>query len=384
VLAGVACCFRLEIGAAAIAGVLLTVPRERRLGALIAAVGTAVLTLGPFLIAAGGAMVHDTVGFYSIQGLQRLPFPWRYSGPLRPSKLIEFYIPLILVAGLALWAAAMAGGLWSRFGRVSRRRDGVRVGRPGVPVPGTISSAARDRRQAELREAVTDPAAWAMAPLGLVGLAYLLGRTDEFHLVPLAVALPIMLAWAAGTVAVRRPVWRVVLLVALALIAVHGVERRAGQALHPPALAAVPGPAGDGVQTTPADASALGALERELQRITRPGQPIFVANPRFDLVHAGDPLLYVITGHPNPTRYDVMQPGLVTTAAVQREIIGSLQRSHTRVVVRWLDPRASLAEPNGAGHSSGVHLLDRWLAAQFRPLTRFGVYSVMIARHPAP
>ncbi|MGA9857391.1 MAG: hypothetical protein WBQ18_05970, partial [Solirubrobacteraceae bacterium] len=134
------------------------------------------------------------------------------------------------------------------------------------------------------------------------------------------------------------------------------------------------------VQTTPADASALGALERELARITRRGEPIFVANPRFDLVHAGDPLLYVITGHPNPTRYDVMQPGLVTTAAVQREIIGSLQRSHTRVIVRWRDPRASLAEPNGAGRSSGVHVLDRYLATRFRRLTQFGVYELLIRR----
>jgi hypothetical protein len=161
---------------------------------------------------------------------------------------------------------------------------------------------------------------------------------------------------------------------------VHGVERRAGQLLHPPALAAVPGPAGDGVQTDPLDARSLAGLEREIGALTRPNEPIFVANPRFDLVHAGDPLLYIILGHPNPTRYDVMQPGVVTTAPVQREIIASLQRSHTRVVVRWLDPRASLAEPNGGGRSSGVHILDAWLRAHFRPVARFGVYAVLQIR----
>ena len=37
-----------------------------------------------------------------------------FHGPLRPSKLIEFYIPLILVAGLALWALAMAVAIASR------------------------------------------------------------------------------------------------------------------------------------------------------------------------------------------------------------------------------------------------------------------------------
>ena len=103
-----------------------------------------------------------------------------------------------------------------------------------------------------------------------------------------------------------------------------------------------------------------------------------MANPRHDLVHAGDPLLYVIVQHPNPTRYDVMQPGVVTTAPVQREIIASLERSHTRVIVRWLDPRASLIEPNGAGRSSGVHVLDVYLRTHFRPYARFGFYQLLV------
>ncbi|MEO9200621.1 MAG: hypothetical protein ABI206_17885, partial [Antricoccus sp.] len=233
------------------------------------------------------------------------------------------------------------------------------------------SAAASMRGGMAQRPRVRGPAidAWSLLPLAVIGLGYLLGRTDEFHLVPLAVILPIMLAWAGS--AVRLVAVRVVVGLALALIAVHGLERRAGQALHPPALAAVPGPAGDGVQTSPADARALRGLQRELGRITQPGEPIFVANPRFDLVHAGDPLLYVITGQPNPTRYDVMQPGLVTTAPVQREMIASLAR--TRVVVRWLDPRADLREPNGGSRSSRVHLLDRWLATHFHPVARFGV-----------
>jgi hypothetical protein len=164
----------------------------------------------------------------------------------------------------------------------------------------------------------------------------------------------------------------------LALIALHGLDRRAGQLLHPPALAAVPGPAGDGVETDPADARALAALEHAVASLTRPGEPIFVANPRHDLVHAGDPLLYVILGHPNPTRYDVMQPGIVTTAPVQREIVASLRRARVRVVVRWLDRRASEAEADGAGRPSGVKLLDRYLASRFRERARFGAYELLV------
>lgn len=342
-LAGLAFVFRFEIGVAAAVGVAIEALPGTRKRAMVVAAAFALVPLAPFFIAAPGAMLHDTIGFYGIQGLQRLPFPLAFHGPVRPSKLIEFYIPLILVAGLAVWGVAAA-----------------------------------------LRWRSLRPADVSLAPLAVVGLGYLLGRTDEFHLVPLAAALPVMLATAAaaatGTAFVTAPALRGALLLALTLIALYGLDRRAGQLLHPPALAAVPGPAGDGVETDPADARTLGELERTIGVLTRPGEPIFVANPRFDLVHAGDPLLYVILNHPNPTRYDVMQPGVVTTAPVQHEIVSSLERSHTRVVVRWLDPRATLIESNGAGRSSGVHILDRYLASTFTPYARYGYYQVLVLK----
>ncbi len=357
-IAGLAVLFRFELGLAAIAGVLLTAPRGRRARALWPAVGVAVVSLAPFALVAPRAMWHDTIGFYAIQDLQRLPFPIGFDGPWRPSKLIEFYIPLILVAGLALWCLQMAIG---RERRTVNARASMHGGiAAGPPLPGP------------------DPEAWSLAPLALVGLGYLLGRTDVYHLVPLAAVLPVMLTWTA---AVSRPPWlKVALLTGLALIAIYGVERRAGQLLHPSAGAAVPGPAGDGVQTSPADAQALMALEGELGQITRPGEPIFVTDARTDRVTAGDSLLYVITGHPDATRYDVMQPGVVTTAPVQREIVSSLRRGHTRVVVRWLDPRAEQAEPNGSSRSSRVHILDDYLKTHYRPLARYGVYQVLLAR----
>jgi hypothetical protein len=360
-IAGLACLFRFELGVAAIIGVCLAAPRGSRGRAVGCAVGVAVVTLAPFLLVAPHAMWHDTVGFYAIQDLQRLPFPLAFHGPWRPSKLIEFYIPLILVAGLALWCVQMAVG---RERRTVNARASMHGGiAAGPPATGP------------------DPAAWSPAPLAVVGLGYLLGRTDVYHLVPLAAVLPVMLAWAA---AVARLAWlRAALLVALALIAVYGVERRAGQLLHPPAGAAVPGPDADGVQTSPGDARALAALQSKLAQLTRPGEPIFVTDPRTDRVTAGDPLLYVITGHPNATRYDVMQPGVVTTAPVQREIVGTLARSRTRVVVRWLDPRAEQSEANGSSRSSGVHILDDYLRAHYRPVARYGVYQVLLARGAA-
>jgi hypothetical protein len=353
-LAGLAAVFRIEIGIAAALGAMLTVAPGKRHRTLLSAVLVAVACFAPFVIAAPGAIAHDLFGFYGIQNLQRLPFPLGFDGPLRPSKLIEFYMPAILVTSFAVWAAALG----VRAAAAARSRAALRAGIGTTPRPSQPGARALE-----------------LAPLAVVGLTYLFGRTDEFHLIPLSVVLAVMLAAEA---ALARGALRVVLIVALTVITLHGLDRQAGQILHPPAMAAVPGPAGDGVQTDVVDARALAALQRKVNDLTRPGEPIFVADPRHDLVHVGDPLLYVLLDRPNPTRYDVMQPGLVTTASVQREIIGSLERSRTRVVIRWLDPRALAVEHNGSDRSSHVFLLDRYLAEHFRPVARYGVYQVLV------
>ncbi len=105
---------------------------------------------------------------------------------------------------------------------------------------------------------------------------------------------------------------------------------------------------------------------------------MFVANPRHDLVRVGNPLVYVLAERPNPTRYDVMQPGVVTTAPVQREMVADLERSRPELVIRWGSPAADRPEPNGAGRPSGVRILDRYLDRRYRPVRRFGDYQVLV------
>jgi hypothetical protein len=98
-----------------------------------------------------------------------------------------------------------------------------------------------------------------------------------------------------------------------------------------------------------------------------------------DAVRVGAPLVNVILRRRNPTRYDVMQPGVVTTARVQREIRRDLEASGA-LVIRWLAPAARLREPNGSGRSSGVTLLDDWIAATYEPWLRAGDYLVLRPR----
>jgi hypothetical protein len=266
-----------------------------------AAAGTLVLFV-PFILAAPGRFAEDLSGFLAVQDLQRLPFPLTLSAD--PNKLLEGAFPALLLAG----AAACV---------VARRAPG------------------------------------ALLPLGAAGLLYLLGRADEFHLVPLAVVTAVAAAAAGARAhAAGSRVWPPALGAVVAVIALHGIERQAVRALNPPALAPVPGGVGDGVRTLAADAAALRRLVPAVRATAR---PVFVAPPRFDRVSVGNPLLQVILRRPNPTRHDVMQPGVVTTAEVQRELRDDLAATRPRpLVVRWLAPAARRREPNGSARSSGV------------------------------
>ena len=339
-LAGVAIVFRLDLGVAALAGVVLLAWSERRppaaARAALAGTAVAVVLMAPVVIAAPGDFWDQTIGFaLDEQGLQRLPLPGGWDGGFEPNKILEHYYPYVLLAAAALWLiAALRGRLSARL--------------------------------------------WAAAPLAAAGVLYLLARADVYHLVPLAAVLPVLLATAAASE--RNSAWAVALMLALGLIAIQGLDLKRIQLLDPPPLATIDIDVADGVKAPPAEARALSELSRYVRSRVPPGDPVFVANPRFDLVNVGNPLVYVLVGRPNPTRYDVMQPGVVTTAPVQREIVGDLERTRPRLVIRWLSPVADHREDNGAGRSSGVRLLDRYLARAYEPARRFGDYLVL-TRH---
>ena len=142
-------------------------------------------------------------------------------------------------------------------------------------------------------------------------------------------------------------------------------------------MAGVDLPALDGVRTTSDDAHALEELAAAVAKRSRPGGYLLSAPPRYDRVRVGDTLLYVALDRRNPTRYDVVQPGVVTTAKVQREMAADLERTRTPLVVRWLAPAATMTEDNGSGRSSGVTLLDDYINQHYAPAGRFGDYLLL-------
>ena len=340
VVAGLAGLFRLEVGAAAALGLILLAPEPRAMGRVAAiSAGTTLAGMAAFLTVAPSAVLDQMIGFVHIAALQRTAVPLDPSGVgLDPNKLLELWFPAFLLASAAV---ALIWVVTSR----TLRRDAVLV------------------------------------PLVVIGVAYLLSRPDEFHLVPLAPAVAAAAGVAAATA--RPRLARASLLVIVGVIALHGWERQSGLLLHQPPEARVPARAGDGVLMPRAEARALQRLIPRVQALTPHGEPVLVAPPRYDRVRVGDPLLGVLLERPNPSRYDVIQPGLVTTAPVQREIAHDLRRTRTPVVVRWLGAAARRVEHNGSGRASGIRLLDRVIALDYVRLARYGDWVVLVRRRPA-
>jgi hypothetical protein len=344
-LAGAAAFFRIELGLAAIVCAAIAAgpavasgsPLRPALRAAGTGLATAALLLAPFVAAAPSDAWDDTIGFaLGPQSLQRLPLPG--APPADLNRAFEHLFPYVLLGGVAVWVV---------FAFLRRP---------------PLSSA-------------------ALAPMALAGTLYLLGRVDEFHLIPLAVALTVMLAGTAQReLDVGSKPAAVVPLAVVGLIALHGIERKAVQLANPPPLATLQAPVADGVTVSPAEARAFGDLVPYVTESVPPGEPVFVANPRHDLVNVGNPLVYVLVERPNPTPYDVMQPGIVTEEHEQREMVAALRRSRPRMVVRWRSPLADERDDNGAGRSSGVRTLDRYLASAYAPDRRIGVYEVLRRR----
>ena len=330
-LAGLAFLFRPEIGLAAALGAWILGGRAHASKRLwLVAGGVALLGLLPFLIVAPGDLLSQTFGFVGKQHLQHLPFPLA-PHTKDPNKILERDFPALLVLFTLLWGIA-----------VLPRRRGL-----------------------------------ALLPLVVVGLAYLLARTDEFHLIPLAAVLAIALAAAAARE--ERMVWKVVLAAGVAVIGLHGLDRELAKVTDGTNMAGIDLPTADGARTTQTDAHALEELDEAVAHRSRPGSYLLSAPPRYDRVRAGDTLLYTLLDRRNPTRYDVVQPGVVTTAKVQRQMAADLERTRTPLVVRWVAPAATETEDNGSGKSSGVTLLDTYINGHYGRVGKYGDY-VLLAR----
>ena len=368
VLAGLCAAWRVDFALYLWLGIAIACLAGGRRDALARFLGAAVLTgaalLAPVLLMAGLADPWQMLVRHPLEyvGDQALPLSLRYGGELSgavpwglrdsAAHLLLFYLPVALLVGTAAALGVLATGF------------------------------TRER--------------WPTLAVGVftIGAAhYLLIRADEYHTAPLAVMFGIVAAWAIarGRPAAARRVWVVpaaVTAVVLVATAWQGLDRsiREAQTAHVPIRLTV----ADGVQglasgrcsyrSRPLATCRLVDLERAVRYVqgrVPPGRAIYVATRRSDLVTSGAPLFYVLAQRPNPTRYDILPPRLVTSAPVQREIVRDLEQNGLPLVVRWAAPITTAPEPNGAGRSSGVRLLDDFLAENYRQAARFGSYLIL-------
>jgi hypothetical protein len=367
-LVALAAAFRLDFGVyagAAVAVALLLRPgpgaarvRAAARFALIAAALT-VLVYVPFAVADGPADLWDALVATSLREKEwwTLPFPFDYDGALWPPSdlddALEFHVPLLLLIGLGLAAAAAA----------------LRIA----------------------RERALPPAWGGLLVFGAGGLAYLLSRTDEFHVTPLAVVLAAMLppaaAWAVRAGEEDRLNDGIAALLAVSacfvfgLLLADGFSNRASALLRPAELEELDLSAADGVMAPPRESRALEALVPLVQRIVPVDEPVYVMPLRSDLVAFNNPLLYVLLERDNATDRDF---GLLARPGEQRRAIAQLERAMPRVVVRWTDPFSARREPNRRGRPSGDRSLDRYLERAYVPGVRAGHYVILLRRRPDP
>jgi hypothetical protein len=309
----------------------------------LAFLGVSVAVYLPFVIADGPADAwRDLVGrSLSTGSYWHLPFPLGYDGRLRlwppgsfahdAKDVLDFYVPLLVVIGLAV-AVIVIG----------------------------------------LRRLHRQPLIVGLTALGVTYVAYLLSRTDEFHAQPLIVVLALLLPLLALRVPARTAALLALILVALLA---YGAVNRLSALFGPPDLSPIHVAVADGVRAPPAEARDIERMVAAVQRRVPKGDPIYTVTTRADLVRINNPLIYVLTERDNPTRQDF---GLQTKAPAQRAIVAALERAHPKVIVRWTSPESTIREPNDRGKPTHVHILDAWLARNYRPAARYGYYQILV------
>ena len=289
-------------------------PRALAVRCLAFAAGVGAALYAPFVIAAGPATVWDALVVQATRDGEwwRLPFPPGFEG----GDVKDFATWLAPYAAFAVLVAATF-----RFRRVA-----------------------------------------GLLLVGVGALVYYRTRADLEH----AQALLIV---AAGLAALIRP--RLLGAAVLALLLAVGAANRASALLRPPELAPL-----ESVRVPPADARDLPRVKALVQRLVPPGEPIYVAPRRSDLVTFSNPLLHYLLERPNVLDRDVL---LQAKPEEQERIVAVLRRARP-VVVRWTSPESARPEPNLRGRPSGSTALDDFLRAEYELRARFGDYDVLVPR----
>ena len=112
---------------------------------------------------------------------------------------------------------------------------------------------------------------------------------------------------------------------------------------------------------------------------TKPGDTLYVGLPQHERININDNLTYFATQRLPATKWSHFDPFLENREDVQREMIGELERNRPSYVV--LDSEfENYREPNGSSVSTGVHLLDDYIAERYVLQKQFGIMTILKRR----
>jgi hypothetical protein len=120
-----------------------------------------------------------------------------------------------------------------------------------------------------------------------------------------------------------------------------------------------------------------------VQQRTAPGEATFAGLGRYDKVFVNDIAFYFLADRRSVTKWHDVNPGLQTTAPIQRQIVAALDSKRPRLIVlesQWDDKK----EPNASALSGGVTILDDYIRAHYVPVARFGPITVLQDVSAAP
>ena len=111
---------------------------------------------------------------------------------------------------------------------------------------------------------------------------------------------------------------------------------------------------------------------------TSPADPIFVGVADHSRLFWNDVRAYWLADRPVGARYLMFDPGIVTEAPAQTEIIADLERRKVQYALIDHEALAAFADRTFIERGYvGCGLLDEYLASHFRETARFGEFTVL-------
>jgi hypothetical protein len=115
---------------------------------------------------------------------------------------------------------------------------------------------------------------------------------------------------------------------------------------------------------------------RYLKAHTKPQDFLYVGLTHHDRILMNDNIIYFAVQRLPAVRWSQLDPFVENLADIQEDMIGGFEQHKPPYIV--LDSEFENSwEPNGSALSTGVHLLDDYIAAHYKAVQQYGVFTIL-------